>query len=149
MSWPGPTFEAHKNEPLCVLWVSRLPLKHLLTGINGVSIVDETLHWAYALEGYQNYTIEKNGVPVVPHVHGAHTDFQYDGNPEFFFSSEGVEGPQYRTNQYIYENDQSAAAIWYHDHALGKQDKRFLATNEEWLHLKLTLAISSYRHHSA
>eukprot|EP00977_Amphora_coffeiformis_P029697 scaffold42409_cov214-Amphora_coffeaeformis.AAC.1 len=119
VSWPGPTFQVRKDEPLCVLWESKLPLQHLLTSVDGESVVDKTLHWAYALEGYDHLTIEQHGVPVVPHVHGAHTDFQYDGNPEFFFSSQGVKGPQYRTNKYTYDNDQNAAAIWYHDHALG------------------------------
>ena len=64
--------------------------------------------------------IAANGIPIVPHVHGGHTDFQYDGNPEFFFSPGwGVRGPQWVEKKYIYDNDQPAGNLWYHDHALG------------------------------
>ena len=27
-----------------------------------------------------------HGVPIVAHLHGGHTEYQFDGNPEFFFS---------------------------------------------------------------
>jgi hypothetical protein len=32
------------------------------------------------------YTIQKNGIPISPHLHGGHTDYRFDGNPESFFS---------------------------------------------------------------
>ena len=47
-------------------------------------------------------------------------DFQYDGNPEFFFSPGwGVRGPQWVDKKYLYDNSQPAGTVWYHDHALG------------------------------
>ncbi len=56
----------------------------------------------------------------MPHLHGGHTDFQYDGNPEFFFSPNWkVKGPQWVSKKYIYDNSQPAGNLWYHDHALG------------------------------
>jgi FtsP/CotA-like multicopper oxidase with cupredoxin domain len=53
-------------------------------------------------------------------VHGGHSDFQFDGNPEFFFSPGwGVRGPQWVEKKYLYDNSQPAGTVWYHDHALG------------------------------
>ena len=135
-TWPGRTFEARSYEPLEVKWENRLvdplgiPLPYLITGkdntldgfgdYTGRSVVDESLHWAYSLPGYELNSIAANGVPIVPHLHGGHTDFQFDGNPEFFFSPGwGVRGPQWVEKKFIYDNSQSAGTLWYHDHALG------------------------------
>jgi len=135
-TWPGRTFEARSYEPLEVKWENRLvdalgnPLPDFITGkdntsigfgdYTGRSVIDETMHWAYSLPGYELNSIAANGVPIVPHLHGGHTDFQYDGNPEFFFSPGwGVRGPQWVDKKFIYDNSQVAGTLWYHDHALG------------------------------
>ena len=132
-TWPGRTFQVRSYEPLEVKWENDLgKLPYLITGkdntsldpdfgdYTGRSVVDTSLHWAYSLHGYEQYSIEKDGVPIVPHVHGGHTDFQFDGNPEFFFSpGYAVRGPQWRDKKYLYRNDQPAGTVWYHDHALG------------------------------
>ena len=52
-------------------------------------ILDTSLHWCYSLPGYEKDTIAKNGVPIITHLHGGHTDYQFDGNPEFFYSPSG------------------------------------------------------------
>ncbi len=136
-TWPGRTFQVRSGEPLEVKWQNKLvdpatelPLPYLITGkdnttlgfgdYTGRSVVDENLHWAYSLHEYTGYSIEEDGVPIVPHVHGGHNDFQYDGNPEFFFSpGYGVRGPQWVEKKYVYDNSQPAGTVWYHDHALG------------------------------
>jgi FtsP/CotA-like multicopper oxidase with cupredoxin domain len=120
VTWPGRTFQVQKGSgETRVRWENDLPNYHLLP-------VDTSLHWAYSLEGYQKYSIKKNGVPIVTHVHGGHSDFQFDGNPEFFYSSDGkVTGPQWQnvpggfTNDFRYDNNVPAGNLWYHDHALG------------------------------
>jgi FtsP/CotA-like multicopper oxidase with cupredoxin domain len=131
VSWPGRTFETFTHVPLEVKWENRLGgLPYLMTGkdntsldkgdYTGRSVVDTSLHWAYSLHGYEKYSIEKEGVPIVAHVHGAHSDFQFDGNPEFFFSPNyKVRGPQWVDKKYLYDNSQPAGTLWYHDHALG------------------------------
>lgn len=119
-SWPGKTIFANAYEPVTVKWknklldpVTGLPLEHLVP-------VDTSLHWAYSLHGYTQYSILVDGIPIVPHLHGGHSDFQYDGNPEFFFSpGYGVRGPQWVEKGYVYDNSQNAGTLWYHDHALG------------------------------
>ena len=118
VTWPGRTIERHVNDdPLEVTWQNKLiGLPHLLP-------VDTSLHWAYSLHGYEQYSIEKNGVPVVPHVHGGRNDSSFDGNPEYFFSpGNAVRGPRWETKKYVYGGpdwNNTAGMAWYHDHALG------------------------------
>lgn len=132
VSWPGQTIQVMSTsaggaDETVVRWQNELPNRHLLP-------VDTNLHWAYSLHGnssangvdYRQYSIGRNGVPMVPHVHGGKTDFQYDGNPEFFFGRQGlVTGPQWDfvpggfTNTFRYDNAVPAANLWYHDHTLG------------------------------
>ena len=139
-SWPGRTFVVQKDVPLEVKWENRLKgLPYLITGkdntslgfgdYTGRSVVDTNLHWAYSLSGmssangvdYTRYSIDKDGVPIVAHLHGGHTDFQYDGNPEQFFSpGYTIRGPRWIDKKYLYHNSQlGAGTLWYHDHALG------------------------------
>ena len=123
VSWPGPTLEIDTTgEPVEVAWENALvgpnnmPLPHLLP-------VDRNLHWAYSLPGYEAYTIEKDGVPLVPHLHGGRNDSPFDGNPEYFFSPGfKVKGPRWQSRKYLYGGpdwNDAAGMNWYHDHALG------------------------------
>ncbi|MBN2045060.1 MAG: multicopper oxidase domain-containing protein [Anaerolineales bacterium] len=127
-TWPGRTFQvkslsAGGPAETQVEWIN---------GLNGVTQhllpVDETMHWCYSLTGYTKASIAKNGVPIITHLHGGHSDFQFDGNPEFFYSPEGnnqLVGPQWDyvtdgfTTRFRYDNDVPAGNLWYHDHALG------------------------------
>lgn len=121
-TFPGKTFVAQKDQPIDVQWTNNLvdgngdPVPHLLP-------VDTSLHWAYTLHGYEDYTIADNGVPAVPHLHGGHTESDSDGNPEYFWSptvnGQTVYGPRFVKSLYHYDNDQEAGTLWYHDHALG------------------------------
>jgi spore coat protein A len=133
VSWPGQTFQVMSTsaggaDETVVRWENELQgKKHLLP-------VDTNVHWAYSLHGassangvdYRQYSIAKNGVPIVTHLHGGNSDFQFDGNPEFFYSPDGdVKGPQWDfvpggfTNTFRYNNAVPAGNLWYHDHALG------------------------------
>ncbi len=112
-TWPGMTFEARSGVPVEVTWQNKLPDGHLLP-------VDTSLHWAYSLPGYEGYSIPADGPPIVAHLHGGHTDPEFDGNPEYFFSpGYRVRGPRWTGKRYTYHNDQPAGTLWYHDHALG------------------------------
>ena len=125
-TWPGRTFEITSSRaggPATteVIWSNSLNgvTQHLLP-------VDTSLHWCYSLPGYTKKSIAKNGVPIITHLHGGHTDFQFDGNPEFFYNPDGkVVGPQWNnvpggfTTKFRYDNDVPAGNLWYHDHALG------------------------------
>jgi len=125
-TWPGKTFEVESGIPIEVKWQNKLidfwgaPLPHLLTSLSGQSVVDTSMHWCYSLHGYTAFSHEVDGVPVIPHLHGGHNIDIFDGNPEYFFSpGYAVRGPRWAAKDFIYENDQPAGNLWYHDHALG------------------------------
>jgi spore coat protein A, manganese oxidase len=112
---------ARKNVSLTVRWENKLPREeYLISNLQGVSVADTNLHWAYSLPGFESFTIEKDGVPTVAHLHGSRSNFQFDGNPEFFFSPDyAIKGPQWVAENYVYDNRQAASTLWYHDHTLG------------------------------
>jgi len=120
--WPGKTFEVASGPTNTVVnWLNELQgvTSHLVP-------VDTSIHWCFSLPGYDKYTIGADGVPIITHLHGGHSDFQYDGNPEFFYTPGGViSGPQWAnvpggfTSRFVYDNNVRAGNLWYHDHALG------------------------------
>jgi spore coat protein A len=95
-SCPGPTIETRRGEPLLVEWANELPLKHILP-------VDCTLHGAEA---------DRPEVRTVVHLHGGRTAPESDGYPEDWF----VPGQSAICH---YPNEQDAASLFYHDHAMG------------------------------
>jgi FtsP/CotA-like multicopper oxidase with cupredoxin domain len=120
-TWPGKTFEVQSGATQ-----TQVKFQNRLAGNAHLLPVDTNLHWCYSLPGYQNFSIAANGVPTITHLHGGHSDFQYDGNPEFFSNPyEDVIGPQWAnvpggfTTKFFYDNDVKAGNLWYHDHALG------------------------------
>jgi len=93
---PGPTIETRSGEPVTVEWVNSLPEKHFLP-------IDRNLMDCEA------------GRPegrAIVHVHGAKCPPQSDGYPENWY----VPGKSFTTR---YPNEQDAAMLWYHDHAMG------------------------------
>jgi spore coat protein A len=94
----GPTIVAQRGTPTTVSYVNRLPTKHLLN-------VDPTI---VQMKGRSN-------VPrILTHLHGGHISASADGNP--YANADFAPGTTQRVR---YANDQEAALIWYHDHALG------------------------------
>ncbi len=94
--WPGPTIEARTGEGILVEWPNELPSKHFLP-------IDHRLHGAEA---------DKPEVRAVVHLHGAKAPPESDGWPEDWY----VPG---KSATYFYPNNQDAAMLWYHDHAMG------------------------------
>jgi spore coat protein A, manganese oxidase len=95
-SFPGLTFETRAGEPLLVEWVNALPNAHFLP-------IDHTIHGAEP---------NKPAVRTVVHLHGAKTRPESDGYPEDWIAPG-------KSSLYYYPNQQDAAMLWYHDHALG------------------------------
>lgn len=93
---PGPRFEARSGQPLMVEWKNELPARHLLP-------IDHTLHGAER---------DKPLVRTVVHLHGGKVPPESDGNPERWI----VPG---QSESCYYPNRQDAAALFYHDHAMG------------------------------
>jgi spore coat protein A, manganese oxidase len=95
-SVPGQTIEARTGSEIQIEWANHLPPKHFLP-------IDHNLMGA------------EKGVPesrTVVHVHGARVPPQSDGWPEDWYAPG-------KSATYTYPNQQDAAMLWYHDHAMG------------------------------
>ncbi len=95
-SVPGPTLEMRSGEEALVEWANELPQQHFLP-------IDYRLHGAEA---------GNPQVRIVSHLHGAHVPAHSDGFPEDWFAPG-------KSALYHYPNQQDAAMLWYHDHAMG------------------------------
>jgi spore coat protein A len=93
---PGPTIEARSGKPLLLEWANELPERHFLPIDHSLCGNGPGMHEARA----------------VVHVHGARVPPSSDGYPEAHY-------PPGRSALYRYPNDQDAATLWYHDHAMG------------------------------
>lgn len=112
-SFPGPSIVAEVNKPVTVKWLNQIPdtTPHLLS-----SVYDTNFAGANNNEPHARMTV---------HLHGAHVQPEYDGDPEAWFAYTGTNGvptktgPTYVTNEYKYPNMNNAGTYWYHDHVLG------------------------------
>jgi spore coat protein A, manganese oxidase len=95
-AFPGPTFDLRSGQEVLVEWANELPHKHFLP-------IDHTLHGAEA---------DQPEVRAVAHLHGGKVPPESDGYPEDWV----VPG---NSRVYHYPNQQDAAMLWYHDHAMG------------------------------
>ena len=145
--YPAFTLEAVWNRRLQVDWINDLVdpvtgnyLPHILP-------VDQTLHWANPPGGKKDRdrrgsdpTPYTGPVPIVTHVHGAHTTEESDGYPEAWYLPAATNIPKgyaetgtyfdnynkkYKlgwntgTATFSYPNDMRDTTLWYHDHTLG------------------------------
>ena len=94
-SYPGPTIEARKGRPVRITFKNELPAEHLFP-------VDTTLDGAEP---------PAPTVRTTTHLHGGHVPPESDGWPEDWV----VPGKSQTLN---YPNDQDAATLWFHDHAM-------------------------------
>ena len=94
--FPGPTFDLQSGQEVLVEWANELPHEHFLP-------IDHNLDGAEA---------GQPEVRAVSHLHGAKTPPESDGYPENWT----VPG---KSSVYHYPNQQDAAMLWYHDHAMG------------------------------
>ncbi len=135
---PGASFEVTRKIPIRVKWINGLvdssgnPLSEMFA-------VDPTIHWAnpekiampttpvQAPAFPPGYVDAQKPVPIVTHLHGGQTPSAYDGNPDSWYTPNGIHGSAYNTvistdsNAAVFEypNTQEPTALWYHDHGLG------------------------------
>jgi len=95
-SFPGPTIVAESGHPILVEWINALPVQHFLP-------IDHTLSGAGA---------DRPAVRAVVHVHGGRVPPESDGYPEDWITPG-------KALTVLYPNEQDAATLWYHDHAMG------------------------------
>ena len=92
----GPLIQVNRDEDLLIEWRNQLPLRHFLP-------IDYTLH------GSGRNVPESR---AIVHLHGGRTPASSDGYPEDWY-------PAGQSRIHHYPNHQRAAALWYHDHAMG------------------------------
>ena len=95
-SVPGATLEMRSGEGTLVEWVNELPAQHFLP-------IDHRLHGAEADQPQSR---------TVAHMHGARVPPESDGYPEDWIAPG-------KSALFHYPNEQDAAMLWYHDHAMG------------------------------
>ncbi|MEN9644609.1 MAG: hypothetical protein RL238_1278 [Actinomycetota bacterium] len=110
----GPTIEARKGVPLRVEVVNALG-DHPLAGVIDTTVMGTEYTDASAPRG-------------TVHLHGAHSEPQYDGLPDSTFAVG-------EADTYVYGNDQDATGLWYHDHSWGITRLQVVAglTGQLWL----------------
>lgn len=115
-TYPGATIVARKDVPVEIKWKNQLP-GHFLPVDHSLHMAHpSTIHGAAAVRDWYN----AGNVPTVAHLHGGHTESDSDGLPEAWFTQDFAEvGNFFVKQKYWYDNDQEAATLWYHDHALG------------------------------
>jgi spore coat protein A, manganese oxidase len=149
-NYPAFTIEARWEAPVRVKWINGLIdasgnyLPHLLA-------VDPTLHWANppgprdTRPRFKKTPGPYRGpVPIVTHVHGAHSTEESDGYAEAWYlpHANNIPATYFKTGTwhdafktkfqgiwqqpwepgtavFQYANDQRASTLWYHDHTLG------------------------------
>lgn len=149
-NYPSFTIETKYNTPVRVKWINDLKDPATGTYLPHFLPVDQTLHWANPPGGMNMRDMHGTDpapytgpVPLVTHVHGAHTQEESDGYPEAWFLPNAIDIPadyassgtwyQKFANKaaaatgiwpagsaiFDYPNDQRATTLWYHDHTLG------------------------------
>jgi spore coat protein A len=101
-AYPSFTIEATVGDPIEVTYINNLPTARGQRGSHLLD-VDQCAH------GPNYYG---DSARISTHVHGAHVPARFDGQPELTI----LPG---ETDVYEYPNNQDAATMWYHDHALG------------------------------
>lgn len=150
-NWPAVTLEATRDTPTRVKYINQLPSFNPSYPwgpglVEGLLPIDQTIHWADPLHS-MGHSIERalskgsstpsmegdttqqyiGPIPTTVHLHGGEIPAAYDGNPDSWFTPDGLRGPGYQSAGnpkpgeaiYEYPNSQEAGTLWFHDHALG------------------------------
>ena len=124
----GPIIEAKRGVPLKVSITNQLAVKGADASAPAVC-QSRGLVTIHPLAAYFDTTLEGN-VPLdacaprtATHLHGGHTPTRADGGPLDTYRAAGIDMVDYAAGSGAYTsgypNDQEAAGLWYHDHALG------------------------------
>ena len=104
-TYPGPSFEVTRGQPVAVKWINNLPQQHPLR------------------RGHRSYAARRRPrrtrYCTVVHLHGGKTMPESDGHPEAWFTRGFAEtGPFPNSGIFYYTNDQPSAMLWFNDHAI-------------------------------
>lgn len=102
-SYPGPTIEASVGNPVTVLW------RNDLRDSTGALL---TRHYLPVDSCMAGPDVAGSSARTTVHLHGGHVPPESDGYPELTM----LPG---EAQTFHYPNIQTAATLWYHDHAMG------------------------------
>ena len=147
--YPSPSFEARAARMVRVKWINQLvddkgaDLPHLLPVDQTLHWANPPGGMTGRDMRGSDSNVYRGPVPMVPHVHGHHSGEESDGYPEAWFLPDArvpkgfaKVGSWYEhfrqisksvwnvdwdpgSATFTYTNQQPAAALWYHDHAMG------------------------------
>jgi FtsP/CotA-like multicopper oxidase with cupredoxin domain len=103
-TYPGPTIEASTGNPVTVNWINDL------RDANGQL---RTTHYLPVDHCLVHNMPDAMAARTVIHLHGGHVPPNVDGFPL------ATAKPGDPPTTYVYPNNQPAATLWYHDHAMG------------------------------
>jgi len=108
---PGPIIVARTGQPVTVNWVN--DIRNLDTNAPRTNDHYLDVDTQTDSEGMVCIHGAEDKAKTVVHLHGGHVPQSADGYPEATFLPGDPPVP------YTYPNDQQAAFVWFHDHALG------------------------------
>ena len=124
-SFPAKSIQVQSGRPVQIHWTNNL-------GTQDSYLMSQYMDMSPGMMTPDMMAMPANdGIPTVPHLHGGHTEAASDGTPNQWFTGALPEtaggkptidrGPDaVKTNDtFVYANDQRAATLWYHDHAMG------------------------------
>jgi FtsP/CotA-like multicopper oxidase with cupredoxin domain len=119
-SAPGPTIEVRRGQRVIVEWVNDIPADapYPVTAVTASDPDDDTppeqipQNQPGRSGGRVNAALVRTPPWLVVHLHGGHIEAVYDG-----WTENGILSGQ--SLLFRYDNDQRAALLWYHDHAMG------------------------------
>jgi spore coat protein A len=107
--YPGPTILATADQAVTVNWIN--DLRYATGAQQGELRQEHYLTVDLCPHGPNNPDFGNKAVTVT-HLHGGHVPPRFDGYPEHRYEPGLFE-------EYVYDNNQLGATLWYHDHALG------------------------------
>jgi len=124
-SFPGKSIQVRSGTPIQVHWTNNL-------GSQDSYLMSQFMDMSPGMMTPDMLAMPANkGIPTVPHLHGGHTEAASDGTPNQWFTGalpetvggkpvidRGVDATK-ANDTFVYANDQRAATLWYHDHAMG------------------------------
>jgi spore coat protein A len=103
---PGPVIVARTDQPVTVNWTNDLR-------DSGTGLLRTDHYLEQSSDDLTCIHGAVNDAKTVVHLHGGHVPADVDGYPESTFL------PGAPAVTYVYPNNQQAAPVWFHDHALG------------------------------
>jgi spore coat protein A len=108
---PGPIIVARTGQPVTVNWIN--DIRDFVTNVPRTNNHYLDVDTMTDSEGMVCIHGAEDKAKTVVHLHGGHIPEAFDGYPEATFLPGDPPVP------YTYPNDQQAAFLWFHDHALG------------------------------